>query len=79
MQEDMSNEIILIKKQHQIEMITLRKNARKAQLDFFKEQSEMAMRVFKQEQIFMVEEYFMLKQRDTQKTIQLAKQDMIIL
>ena len=79
MQEDMSNEIIQIKKQHQIEMITLRKNARKAQLDFFKEQSEMAMRVFKQEQIFMVEEYFMLKQRDTQKTIQLAKQDMIIL
>ena len=49
MQEDMSNEIIQIKKQHQIEMITLRKNARKAQLDFFKDQSEMAMRVFKQE------------------------------
>ena len=37
MQEDMSNEIQHMKKQHQVEMITLRKNARKAQLEFFKE------------------------------------------
>ena len=37
------------------------------------------MRVFKQEQIFMVEEYFLLKKSDTAKTIMLAKQDSIIL
>ena len=64
-----------LKKEHEIEIITLKKNARKAQIEFFKEKSEHAMRVFKQEQIYMVEEYVSLKKRDTYKEMQLLKQE----
>ena len=56
-----------MKKSHEVELRTLRKNARKAGLDFFKQKSEQVMRIFKQEQMFMVEEYYILKVKDNKK------------
>ena len=56
-----------MEKAHEIALRTLRKTSRKAQLEFFKIKSEHVMRVFKQEQMFMVEEYYLLKKRDAKK------------
>ena len=36
------------------------------------------MRVFKQEQMYMVEEYFLLKQKDSKSQIKMNKQSRII-
>lgn len=47
-----------MKKSHEIELRTLKKTSRKAGLDFFKLKSEHVMRVFKQEQMYMVDEYY---------------------
>ena len=58
-----------MKKAHDIEMRTIKKTARKAQLEFFKQKSEHVMRIFTQEQMFMVEEYFYLKQRAAKKEV----------
>ena len=54
-----------MEKAHEIALRTLRKTNKKAMLEFFKLKSEHVMRVFKQEQMFMVEEYFNLKQKET--------------
>ena len=58
---DFGDQLKMLKKEHQIKMITLKKGARKAQIEFFKKNSEQVMRVFKQEQMYMVEEFYNLK------------------
>ena len=58
---DIGDTIKMLKKEHQIKIITLKKGARKAQIEFFKKNSEQVMRVFKQEQMYMVEEFYNLK------------------
>ena len=73
-----ANQLKDIRKAHQIEIITIKKNARKATIEFFKEKSEHVMRIFKQEQMFMVEEYFDLKQRDIKKESTIAKSYQVI-
>ena len=45
---DFGDQLKMLKKEHQIKIITLQKNARKAQIEFFKKNSEQVMRVFKQ-------------------------------
>ena len=57
---------------------TLRKTSRKAQLEFFKLKTEHVMRVFKQEQMYMVEEYFLLKQKDSKNQIKMNKNSRMI-
>lgn len=56
--DDLGKKMEQMKKSHEIELRTLKKTARKAGLDFFKQKSEHVMRVFKQEQMYMVDEYF---------------------
>lgn len=65
--DDLGRKLEAMKKTHEIEMHTMRKTARKAQLEFFKSKSENVMLVFKQEQMHMVEEYLLLKQKDSKK------------
>lgn len=62
-----------MEKAHEIAMRTLRKQSRKAQLEFFKIKSEHVMRVFKQEQMYMVEEYFNLKKNESKAQMNLNK------
>ena len=47
--EDFSDQLKMLRKEHQIKIITIQKNARKSQIEFFKKNSEQVMRVFKQE------------------------------
>lgn len=65
--EEAEKKLAAMEKAHEVALRTLRKTSRKAQLEFFKIKSEHVMRVFKQEQMFMVEEYFLLKKRDAKK------------
>ena len=76
--DDLGKKMESMKKAHEVEVRTLRKTARKAQLEFFNQKSENVMRVFKQEQMYMVEEYCALKQRDFKKEKQLSKQSRTI-
>lgn len=57
----------VMKKAHEVEVRNLRKTNRKAFLEFFKQKCEHVMQVFKQEQMYMVEEYFILKTKDNKK------------
>lgn len=56
----------------------MRKTARKAGLDFFKQKSELVMRVFKLEQMHMVEEYYILKQKDKDKQYRIDRMSRLI-
>ena len=47
--EDFSDQLKMLRKEHRIKIITIQKNARKSQIEFFKKNSEQVMRVFKQE------------------------------
>ena len=67
-----------MKKAHEVEIRNIRKLSRKACLEFFKLKSETVMKVFKQEQMYMVEEYYQLKQRDAKKEKTVNKQSRII-
>lgn len=69
--DDLGKKIEVMKKSHEVELRTLRKTARKAGLDFFKQKSENVMHIFKQEQMFMVEEYYTLKVKDNKKSKEL--------
>ena len=50
-----------MKKQHETEIRTIKKQARKSFIEFFKQKTEVVMRTFKQEQMYMVNEYWLLK------------------
>lgn len=78
MRSDINGRIKDLKKEHDVEIITLKKNARIANIEFFKEKSEKVMRVFKQEQMHIVEEFYNLKQRDLKKELIIYKQNKII-
>ena len=53
-----------MEKAHEIAIRNLKKSARKSQLEFFKIKSEHVMRIFKQEQMHMVEHYYDLKKTE---------------
>lgn len=67
-----------MKKAQEIELRNIKKTARKTCLEFFKLKSEKVMEVFKQEQMYMVDEYYLLKQKDAKKEKMIAKQSRII-
>ena len=76
--DEIERKMAAMEKAHEVAIRTLRKTSRKAQLEFFKIKTEHVMRVFKQEQMYMVEEYFLLKQKDSKSQIKMNKQSRII-
>ena len=76
--DDLGKKIELLKKAHEVELRNLRKVSRKACLEFFQAKSEHVMRVFRQEQMYMVDEYFMLKVKDSKKEKTIGHQSRII-
>ena len=76
--EDFQRKMDAMKKAHEIEVRNLRKTNRKAFLEFFKAKCEHVMQVFKQEQMYMVEEYFILKWKDNKKQNYINKQSRLI-
>ena len=62
-----------MKKAHEVEIRNLRKQNRKLALEFFKQKSEHCVDIFKQEQMYMVEEYYTLKKKEYQKEKQMVK------
>ena len=72
--DEAEKKITAMEKAHEVALRTLRKTSRKSQLEFFKVKSEHVMRVFKQEQMYMVDEYFQLKQKENRCQIKINKQ-----
>ena len=71
--ENMGKKVEVLEKKLDTEIRTMKKTSRKAQLDFFKEKSEFVMTIFKQEQMYMVQEYYALKRRDDEKDRKLTR------
>ena len=71
--ENMGKKVEVLEKKLDTEIRTMKKMSRKAQLDFFKEKSEFVMTIFKQEQMYMVQEYYALKRRDDEKDRKLTR------
>ena len=69
----MGKKVEVLEKKLDTEIRTMKKTSRKAQLDFFKEKSEFVMTIFKQEQMYMVQEYYALKRRDDEKDRKLTR------
>lgn len=65
--DDLGKRVEQMKKAHEVELRNLKKTSRKACLEFFKNKSETVMKVFKQEQMHMVEEYYILKKEEAKK------------
>ena len=62
--DEAEKKMAAMEKAHEIAIRNLKKSARKSQLEFFKIKSEHVMRIFKQEQMHMVEHYYDLKKKE---------------